>query len=112
MRFLDNLSIGPKTLLVPVFLMVVIIAMGIATVLTLESEKETLNNLRVEAYERRSDALTLSDALNEAHGSLFRPPLFPNFAKRPVICLPNWPRLPNVWQKSAAMNLPPPTTPI
>ncbi len=72
MRFLDNLAIGPKTLLVPVFLMAVIIAMGIATVLTLESEKETLNNLRVEAYERRSDALTLSDALNEAHGTLFR----------------------------------------
>ena len=72
MRFLDNLSIGPKTLLVPVFLMVVIIAMGFATVATLESEKETLTSLRVEAYERRSDALMLSNALNEAHGSLFR----------------------------------------
>lgn len=72
MRFLDNLSIGPKTLLVPVFLMIVIIAMGIATVATLESEKDTLTSLRVEAYERRSDALTLSNALNEAHGSLFR----------------------------------------
>ncbi|NIY74333.1 HAMP domain-containing protein [Thalassospira sp. HF15] len=72
MRFLDNLSIGPKTLLVPVFLMIVIIAMGIATVATLESEKNTLTSLRVEAYERRSDALTLSNALNEAHGSLFR----------------------------------------
>ncbi|MBX2830853.1 MAG: methyl-accepting chemotaxis protein [Rhodospirillales bacterium] len=72
MRFLDNLSIGPKTLLAPVFLMVVIIAMGIATVATLQSEKETLTSLRVEAYERRSDALTLSNALNEAHGSLFR----------------------------------------
>lgn len=72
MRFLDNLSIGPKTLLVPVFLMIVIIAMGIATVATLESEKKTLTSLRVEAYERRSDALTLSNALNEAHGSLFR----------------------------------------
>lgn len=72
MRFLDNLSIGPKTLLVPVFLMVVIIAMGFATVATLESEKDTLTSLRVEAYERRSDALMLSNALNEAHGSLFR----------------------------------------
>ncbi|KZC97848.1 MULTISPECIES: HAMP domain-containing methyl-accepting chemotaxis protein [unclassified Thalassospira] len=72
MRFLDNLSIGPKTLLVPVFLMIVIVAMGIATVATLESEKDTLTSLRVEAYERRSDALTLSNALNEAHGSLFR----------------------------------------
>lgn len=72
MRFLDNLSISPKTLLVPVFLMIVIIAMGITTVVTLESEKETLTSLRVEAYERRSDALTLSNALNEAHGSLFR----------------------------------------
>lgn len=72
MRFIDNLSIGPKTLLVPVFLMVVIVAMGIATVATLQSEKETLTSLRVEAYERRSDALTLSNALNEAHGSLFR----------------------------------------
>ena len=72
MRFLDNLAIGPKTLLVPVFLMVVIVAMGIATVATLESEKNTLTSLRVEAYERRSDALTLSNALNEVHGSLFR----------------------------------------
>ncbi|WP_430475467.1 methyl-accepting chemotaxis protein [Thalassospira lucentensis] len=72
MRFLDNLSIGPKTLLVPVFLMIVIIAMGIATVAALQSEKDTLTSLRVEAYERRSDALTLSNALNEAHGSLFR----------------------------------------
>ncbi|MCC9622877.1 methyl-accepting chemotaxis protein [Thalassospira sp. MA62] len=72
MRFLDNLSIGPKTLLVPVFLMVVIVAMGVATVATLESEKDTLTSLRLEAYERRSDALTLSSALNEAHGSLFR----------------------------------------
>jgi methyl-accepting chemotaxis protein len=72
MRFLDNLSIGPKTLLVPVFLMIVIIAMGIATVATLQSEKDTLTSLRVEAYERRSDALILSNALNEAHGSLFR----------------------------------------
>jgi len=72
MRFIDNLSIGPKTLLVPVFLMIVIVAMGIATVATLESEKDTLTSLRVEAYERRSDALTLSNALNEAHGSLFR----------------------------------------
>jgi methyl-accepting chemotaxis protein len=72
MRFLDNLSIGPKTLLVPIFLMIVIVAMGIATVATLESEKDTLTSLRVEAYERRSDALTLSNALNEAHGSLFR----------------------------------------
>lgn len=72
MRFLDNLSIGPKTLLVPVFLMIVIVAMGGATVATLESEKDTLTSLRVEAYERRSDALTLSNALNEAHGSLFR----------------------------------------
>lgn len=52
--------------------MVVIIAMGIATVLTLESEKETLNNLRVEAYERRSDALTLSDALNRSARKPFR----------------------------------------
>ncbi|WP_417826223.1 methyl-accepting chemotaxis protein [Thalassospira povalilytica] len=72
MRFIDNLSIGPKTLLVPVFLMIVIIAMGIATAATLQSEKATLTSLRVEAYERRSDALTLSSALNEAHGSLFR----------------------------------------
>jgi methyl-accepting chemotaxis protein len=72
MRFLDNLSIGPKTLLVPVFLMIVITAMGVATVATLQSEKTTLTSLRVEAYERRSDALTLSNALNEAHGSLFR----------------------------------------
>ncbi|WP_417805410.1 methyl-accepting chemotaxis protein [Thalassospira lucentensis] len=72
MRFLDNLAIGPKTLLVPVFLMVVIVAMGIATVATLESEKRTLASLRIEAYERRSDALTLSNALNEVHGSLFR----------------------------------------
>lgn len=72
MRFLDNLSIGPKTLLVPVFLMIVIIAMGVAAVAALESEKKTLTSLRVEAYERRSDALELSNALNEAHGSLFR----------------------------------------
>ena len=72
MRFLDNLSIGPKTLLVPVFLIDRHHRHGITTVVTLESEKETLTSLRVEAYERRSDALTLSNALNEAHGSLFR----------------------------------------
>ncbi|MFH1804428.1 MAG: methyl-accepting chemotaxis protein [Pseudomonadota bacterium] len=72
MRILDNLGIGLKTLVVPVFLMSVIVLMGAATVLTLEAEKTTLTDLRVEAYERSTDALTLSDEINRAHGSLFR----------------------------------------